>query len=339
MRASTLCEGLTWALLWGCAAGGGALEAARDEDPREAELGADAAPHEPESSPPASTAASREPLFADEAIAPLSPSEAERCQKVDFLYVVDNSASMMDKQANLARSFEGFSRIVQDTLGTTDHQILVVDTDDFNVGNMARGVHQPAQGDVCARVLGAGLRSGAAGESCGVAGAQRFLRDDQPHLARTFSCLARVGTLGSVDERPIEALLAATGALGNEAAACNRGFLRQDAILVVTLITDEEDIESHGDPDGWRRDLIEVKHGRARSIVMLGLIADNHLRGGLPGGPCDELSGSPSPRLQRFVESFEHGSLGSVCAADYSAFFAEAVSSIDTACAAFEPLR
>jgi hypothetical protein len=73
-------------------------------------------------------------------------------------------------------------------------------------------------------------------------------------------------------------------------------------------------------------------------LVMLGLIADNHIPGVLPGGPCDEFSGSPSPRLESFARSFELGSIGSVCAPDYSVFFADAVSSIDTARDEFVPV-
>jgi hypothetical protein len=140
-----------------------------------------------------------------------------------------------------------------------------------------------------------------------------------------------------VQERPVEALLAATGARVGEAAACNVGFPREDALLVVTLISDEDDIDSDGEPEGWKQRLLGVKHGREDGVVLLGLIGDNHVTGGLPGGPCDDLNGAPSPRLSSFVEKFERGSLGSVCAADYSEFFAQAVASIDTACEAFGP--
>jgi hypothetical protein len=141
----------------------------------------------------------------------------------------------------------------------------------------------------------------------------------------------------------MDALLAATsaprsGAAESDVAECNAGFLRDDAVLVVTIITDEEDDQSSGDPSSWRRSLLEVKRGNEQGIVVLGLIADNDIPGGLPGdGACDESNGTPSPRLQRFVESFELGSLGSVCSPDYSSFFADAVSRIDTACEVFDP--
>jgi hypothetical protein len=286
--------------------------------------------------PEVPTLAPAPPLFQDDKSEPEAP---ERCDKVDFLYVVDNSASMTDKQENLARSFDGFTRIVQRTLGTTDHQIMVVDTDDTNAGDIIAGHETGAGlGDGCGGMLGVGLVMGSLGNDCGITGNQRFLMDDQPHLAATFSCLAQVGTLGNVDERPIDALLAATGPASNDIGHCNEGFLRDDAILVVTLITDEEDDRSMGDPVIWKRKLLAAKQGNENGIVMLGLIADTQVSGGLPGGPCDELSGADSPRLQQFVESFELGAIGSVCAPDYSEFFADAVSSIDTACEVFTPI-
>lgn len=271
------------------------------------------------------------PLFALD-----DPPERKGCDKVDFLYVVDNSPSMLGKQASLARSFLGFSRVVERSLGAMDHQIMVIDTDDTNVGDILNGMHADA-GDPCAGRLGAGLRRGADGQSCGVLGGQHFLRGDQPNLAAAFSCLAQVGTFGDSSERPVDALLAATGARPSAAGTCNTGFLREDAVLVVTLITDEEDDQSNGEPRGWKRTLLATKAGDERSIVVLGLIPDLHVPGGLPGGPCDEAAGARAPRLQEFVASFELGALGSVCASDYSEFFAAAVEPIHTACSELQP--
>jgi hypothetical protein len=273
-------------------------------------------------------------IFDDEE-APPAATDGGRCRKVDFLYVVDNSASMTDKQASLARSFAGFSRVVEETLGTSDHHIMVIDTDDTNVGDiLATG----SMDDGCSGKLGVGMRMGSEGQDCGIDGNQRFLVDGQEHMADTFACLARVGTFGNSDEHPIDALLAAVAAVSNPLEHCNEGFLRDDAVLVVTLITDEEDDLSKGHPDAWRLALRNVKGGNQEAIVMLGLIGDLQVPGGLPGGPCDPVSGSSSPRLQKFVEGFEYGSLGSVCAPEYSAFFAEAVRPIETACEAFTPI-
>jgi hypothetical protein len=288
-------------------------------------------PAEPTPSTPSGVGSSggSSPIFMDDMPSTAPP---KRCDKVDFLFVVDNSASMADKQDKLARSFAGFNQITEETLGTNDYQIMVIDTDDDNSEDF------PLDDKDCAGRLGAGRRTSSAcygppsEESVGY-----LISDEQSSLAEQFACLARVGVFGDVDERPAEALLSATGAIDNDLDTCNRGFLRDDAVLVVTIITDEEDDQSSGDPDSWRRQLLAVKNGNEQSIVMLGLIADRQVPGGLPGGPCD-LDSVEAPRLQRFVESFERGSLGSVCAPDYASFFAQAVSEIDTACQEFVPI-
>jgi hypothetical protein len=112
--------------------------------------------------------------------------------------------------------------------------------------------------------------------------------------------------------------------------------LREDAVLVVTFITDGEDESSEGDPETWRQALIDAKDGMVESVVVLGLVGDGNVPGGLPGGPCGDEA-RPAPELQRFVESFRFGTLGSVCASDYAPFLEQAVSVIDTACDEFVP--
>jgi hypothetical protein len=157
----------------------------------------------------------------------------------------------------------------------------------------------------------------------------------QPELEATFSCAAQVGTRGSVIEEPMEALLAATSQSLNAPGRCNDGFMRDDAILVVTVITDEED-RSEGGPEDWRLALLETKQGNPDALVVLGLVGDNNIEDGLLGGPCFLLDADGSPRLQQFVSSFG-GVLGSVCASDYTPFFQTAVGSIDSACDDFVP--
>src|SRR5262245_47456344 len=51
------------------------------------------------------------------------------CERVDFLFVVDNSGSMREEQENLARSFPGFVAVLQRSLRARDYHIMVVDTD------------------------------------------------------------------------------------------------------------------------------------------------------------------------------------------------------------------
>src|SRR5690606_7269303 len=144
-----------------------------------------------------------------------------------------------------------------------------------------------------------------------------------PDLVGTFSCAAHVGTYGDGNERPMEAMLAATSAALNDPGGCNEGFLRDDAILVVTFITDEEDnMKSPGDPQAWYDALVANKNGNADAVSVLGLFGD----GDLPNGICqplqNDVGAEPAPRLREFVELFgDRGVAGSICADDYIPFF------------------
>ncbi len=154
--------------------------------------------------------------------------------------------------------------------------------------------------------------------------------DDQPNLEQTFSCAALVGAGGDGLERPMDAMIAAIGEQSG-AGGCNEGFLRDDAVLVVTVISDEDDFEqSSGDPASWKQYLVDAKGGNEEAIVALGLVGD----GGVNGGTCP--ADIDAPTLRSFAESFTHGQIGSVCAADYAPFFEQAVAVIDTACDEFE---
>ncbi|MFY0536731.1 hypothetical protein [Nannocystis pusilla] len=60
---------------------------------------------------------------------------AAGCKKIDFLFVVDNSGSMADEQANLIASFPGFIDTITNTLSAKDYHIMAVSTDNgMNTG-------------------------------------------------------------------------------------------------------------------------------------------------------------------------------------------------------------
>ena len=272
--------------------------------------------------------------------------EAAGCQKIDFLFVVDNSGSMAEEQAALAKSFDGFISSIQNTVMAKDYHIMVIDTDAGNAFEQSCFVictllpvcegydcNNLPKAEGCDAMLGTGLISDPSAKSCGVTGGKRFMVDGQPNLSDTFECLANVGTDGDGNERPMEAMIAAVTSL-NGVGACNEGFLRKDALLVVTFITDEEDDgQSKGTPLGWNAALVAAKVGAEKSIVVLGLIGDPDQ----PNPVCGPDSAEASPRLRQFAESFTFGTTGSICSPDYAPFFDASVSVIDTACQQFEP--
>ncbi len=279
------------------------------------------------------------------------------CKKVDFLFIIDNSGSMADEQNNLAASFPSFINSISSTLDAAqDYHIMVIDTDawmwsgcEFStclfpiplpiptcVGYEC-GVTQPLE---CEDVLGAGVTyprgANASNMDCNFASGGRYMSDSEPNLVGAFQCAARVGT-DSTDgvERPMEAMVAALSQAG-EVGQCNEGFLRDDAILVVTFITDEDDDAgdgSEGTVESWRQALVDAKNGDESSIVALGLFGDDDL----PNAICNGAAES-SARLRAFLDSWgPQGFFGSICAPDYDDFFQAAVDIIDTTCDEFMP--
>jgi hypothetical protein len=313
----------------------------------------------------------------DGAIFDLSPGSATQeggdaglgdgCDKVDFLFILDNSISMGDEQQNLSNSFPSFIQTIQQDV-VSDYHVMVIDTDGQDkwdeeltecltsdcIGedptepcgvlapekNWACG-NLPAE-DACDGTLGAGVDHDGtdARSSCGIAGGKRWFDDTEPDPPATFDCVAHLYD-GNSPELTMGGMLAALDPSMVGPGGCNEGFLRDDAVLVVTFISDEEDMgDSMGDPASWRADLLALKGGNETAVVMLGLLGDTSL----PGAVCppDSVAGSNggeySPRLIDMVESFgDRGVWGSVCAPDYGPFFEQAVALIDIACDEYVP--
>jgi hypothetical protein len=259
-----------------------------------------------------------------------------RCTKVDFLFVVDNSLSMLEEQTALVKSFPGFMTVVEQTLGAGDFHVMVVDTDASDVRDAISALLGQST-DACGPTLGAGRRQSQSGQDCGLEGDRRYLDSSQVGLETAFSCIAEVGTLGNPLEAPVDAMLASIGPSLVGPGGCNEDFLRDDAILVVTLIGDEDDGVSSGEPAVWRDSLVQAKGGSDTSIVFLGLIGGEPTAGASVSC-ADGESPDPAPRLQSLIRSFSYGTVGDICAADYAPFFAQAVSVIDTACDDFTPI-
>jgi len=292
-----------------------------------------------------------------------SGEPVEGCRKVDFLFVIDNSGSMSDEQQNLINSFPTFINTIQAELKEAqDYHIMVIDTDAYVFGGceficplffdtcpMALGEYQcgVTQPEMCEDVLGAGVihpkGQQSSGKACNFTSGARYMDVSEPDLTASFACAAQVGT-GSTDdpEKPMQAMVAAVAPKG-PSADCNLGFLRSDAILVVTFITDEDDDAGDGSlgiPEGWKASLVAAKKNDPTALVVLGLFGDgDQLNSICPPFNEDNASGAePSPRLRQFVDSFgERGVAGSVCSDSYEEFFKQAVAIIDTTCDGFIP--
>lgn len=256
------------------------------------------------------------------------------CKNVDILFVVDDSASMGDNQQSLIDSFPGFVSAIQGKLQNAEsYHVGVVTTDDYG-GNEA-GCQ--SIGDLVTRT--GGIESSNA--TCGpFGGGRRYLDQDEAGLGDKFACMAKVGVGGNDDERVARALLDAIDPARNAAGACNEGFARLDSLLIIVIITDEDDVPdgcesldpptncltygSGGTPQEWHDQVIAVKGGHPENVVVLSLL----------GLAADNACGAQvAAKLIGFTNRFEGNAFkGDICSSSYDGFFAETLPIIDKAC-------
>ena len=285
----------------------------------------------------------------------LMPSDG--CTKIDFLFVVDNSASMGAHQAALINSFGPFLETIFATVQAQDYHIMVVDSD---AGDDINSACEPCTPDsfwcgdwcdakanldvACETTLGAGevapYNNEASNTICGVPDGKRYLTSDstQAELDSLFSCIGDVGIFGSGAELPMSAMVQAVSGAGG----CNGDFLRSDAILVATFISDDypvpntpDNASSVGGLGEWFDAVVAAKGGNADNVVMLGITNTED-------AACVRGAGEPvvhpTERFVEFVDAFgDRGLTGNICADNYGAFFEEAVGLIDVACDEYEP--
>jgi hypothetical protein len=260
------------------------------------------------------------------------------CAKVDFLFVIDNSVSMKDEQDALIASFPGFIDSIKANIAAKDdYHILVADTDDWGkckIGQSACTSQSLCQEDndyicnatfeACDMTIGAGVvhpaGKGASNQLCQLTGAKRYIQMGEPDINAAFACVAQLGLAGHAQERPMESMVAALSPAMNAADACNDGFLRSDALLVVTFITDEGGNDA-GTPQDWYDAVVAAKSGDENAVVVIGFVA---------GGANSDLA--------KFIALWgKHGFKASVNDPDYSGPFASSISLIDEACDNFIP--
>lgn len=152
--------------------------------------------------------------------------------KIDILFVVDNSGSMAEEQANLASNFNAF--ISEFTTKSYDYRIGVVGTDAWktrfgsncNVGSGGGGaINVP-----CAR-----LRDG---QGSPVNHSGVFIIDNNTlDPVDAFNKNVKLGTGGTGDERAFDSFMQAFELDINP----NNAFRRSDAFLAIVIVSDEDD--------------------------------------------------------------------------------------------------
>ncbi|MCX4241234.1 hypothetical protein [Paraliomyxa miuraensis] len=272
----------------------------------------------------------------------------ESCKKVDLLFVIDDSGSMADEQANLAASVPGFIEAMRAELAETDGYNIGVVTSDLYIFDVSCG--PVSIGNLVTQTGGVDSSNNVCSP---YSSGMRFMTEND-NLDNKFACAAQVGTSGDGDEHPMEAMLTALSPELTDPGMCNEGFLRDDALLVVVIITDEEDDHeteeqacnmtvqpgSPGEPGDWFDDLVAVKDKESH-IVVLSLVGPDAEAGSMCPA-LDKCNGGiegaeVATRILEFTRMFTYGFIGPVCE-DYGPIFQEAIGVIKTACDEFGPV-
>ena len=264
--------------------------------------------------------------------------EMKRCNKMDIIFVVDNSPSMSLEQDNLADNFPMFASLLDTYVNEDgdhiDYRVAVTTTGrDIRYTTEVPGLPPlttDEKGD-----------DGAFRNNCNTS--KRWLEPIDANMSQTLSCRAKVGDDGPSDEMPLLMPKWALSERMNDGT--NTGFEREDALLAVVMLTDEDDSSTTQNnfvvrppsdefPIDWNpADLVQyfdaTKGHRSRwaSAVIAG------------DGNCSSDFGSAvdAVRLKEFVDEANAGGstqavFSSICAGDLTIGLQQALDLFQEAC-------
>ncbi len=269
----------------------------------------------------------------------------EPCEKIDFLFVIDNSGSMQEEQTNLIANFPAFAQLIDQYVNqagsSIDYRIAVTTagrdvTYMVSFGGLTLPVTEPGDNGEFRRGCGLG---------------QPWIARGDADMSSKFSCIANVGTTGPGIEMP---LLGMEWSLNQRMAdGTNAGFLRDDALLAIIILSDQDDCSREDDAFAFDPTQPTCNQGAAEMLPLAHYVDFvDGLAGGRgrwataviagPGpGRCQSQFGEAtnSPRLQQFVDQVgDNASFSSICEGDLTGALNDALSTFQSACESFPPI-
>jgi hypothetical protein len=259
-----------------------------------------------------------------------------RCEKMDILFVIDNSGSMGEEQDNLGLNFPGFIAVLDES--GLDYRVAVTTSGvDYEYAMATPWGDVPMSQD--------GGDNGVMLQGCGMT--RRWIEKSDPDPAGTFACIAAVGVDGPSDEMPLAAMrMALEDRMGD---GTNAGWRRPDALLGVVYLTDENDCSYEESVTlGFSQSLCETDMEPAGNYVAFlddytgarGRWAAAAIAGPGPDRCTSEFGDADyAERLDQFIDQTgTNGVLTSICAGDLTTGLADAVALFETACETFPPV-
>ena len=234
------------------------------------------------------------------------------CKKIDFLFIIDNSGSMSDNQENLIANYQILIDGIIGLTGFDDFHVGVITTDEYSFN-----------APECSLMGGLVVQTGGTDSSdrvCGPWVEGNYMTFSEIQGEDGFACAAQVGTSGNAVEQPIRALTSSLGPFIRSEDQCNEGFFREDAKLVVVIITDEDDASNGSALNALAE--IEFYKQDLENIVVIGLLPSLD-------GECTNVSGID---IKNFIAHFPYYQIGDVCDEDYGVFLENALGTVEAAC-------
>lgn len=274
---------------------------------------------------------------------PAPPPEVTECEKMDILFIVDDSGSMSEEQSNLATNFPKFISKI-DTFKTKSGSKLdwriAVTTTARNISYTVE-MQNPFGGPPVSQKMSEKGDDGAfrMKSECGTT--RRWVEKADPDAAKAFQCLAKTGTGGSGLEMPLYATqLALTDRMAD---GTNKGFLREDALLAVVILTDEDDCSREDNNFTVQNDACADKD--VQPITKYKAVLDQIAQGTgrwatavIAGeSACQSSFGkaTEAKRLKDFVGlAGKNGVFASICDGDLTPALEKALDTFDAACKA-----
>ena len=264
------------------------------------------------------------------------PDAANRCQKMDILFVVDNSGSMGEEQTNLGMNFPGFIDVIQQS--GLDYRVAVTSTGvDYTYYQATPLGNIPSTQD--------GGDNGVMLQKCGMT--RRWIEQTDADPSGTFACAATLGTDGPGDEMPLAAMRLALE--DRMADGTNMGWRRQDALLAIVILTDENDCSYEQSVTlGFTETLCESQmEPPANYVAFLDQYTGNRARWATAviAGPgpstCNSGFGNAdyAQRLDEFVTmTGDNAVFSSICEGNLTTGLADALAVFASACDDFPPI-
>ena len=216
---------------------------------------------------------------------------------VDILFVIDNSRSMAGEQKALALSFQNFTGVLNEKFGEGRYRIAVVTTGMQSPECGPCPPDDPARYSCMNETGESGRFQDRLGRNVGSDDVPEFEFVTDPNCriitsdnvdcfydAASEQGVVLVGVNGCGYERGLAPIRAALSPpLIDENAGWNRGFLRDEAVLAVVVVTDEEDCGEVGDVT----EMMEGIRDKACYYAAKGVAPDGSLSDPFEGRPYE----------------------------------------------------